>query len=86
MDKRVEIYGTSRADMNGKRGVAVDFHINREDPTQDRYTVQLDGGGERHRTLSLKRDCAGIGGDACWSGELERRRRGGRDHDRYAEA
>ena len=26
MDKRVEIHGTSRADMNGKRGVATDFH------------------------------------------------------------
>ena len=44
MDKRVEIHGTSRADMNGKRGVAVDFHINREDRTKDRYTVQLDSG------------------------------------------
>ena len=37
MDKRVEIHGTSRADMNGKRGIATDFH-------HDRYTVQLDGG------------------------------------------
>ena len=44
MDKRVEIHGTSRADMNGKRGVAVDFHINREDRTKDRYAVQLDSG------------------------------------------
>ena len=44
MDKRVEIHGTSRADMNGKRGVAVDFHIKREDRTKDRYTVQLDSG------------------------------------------
>ena len=44
MDKRVEIHGTSRTDMNGKRGVAVDFHINREDRTKDRYTVQLDSG------------------------------------------
>ena len=26
MDKRVEMHGTRRADMNGKRGVAVDFH------------------------------------------------------------
>ena len=49
MDKRVEIHGTSRADMNGKRGVATDFH-----PTygpgggvileSSRYTVQLDSG------------------------------------------
>ena len=46
MDKRVEVHGTSRADMNGKRGVAVDFqfHINREDRTKDRYTVQLNSG------------------------------------------
>ena len=44
MDKRAEIHGTSRADTHGKRGVAVDFHINREDRTKDRYTVQLDSG------------------------------------------
>ena len=48
MDKRVEIHGTSRADMNGKRGVATDFHPmgGNYDRTKDRYTVQLDGGGE----------------------------------------
>ena len=46
MDKRVELHGTSRADMNGKRGVATDFHPmgGREDRTKDRYTVKLDGG------------------------------------------
>ena len=47
MDKRVEIHGTSRADINGKRGVATDFHFNpmdRQDPTNWRYTVQLDSG------------------------------------------
>ena len=46
MDKRVEIHGTSRADMNGKRGVATDFHPmgGLQDRTQDRYTVQLDSG------------------------------------------
>ena len=47
MDKRVEIHGTSRADMNGKRGVATDFHP-MGGPTGDRttwrYTVKLDGG------------------------------------------
>ena len=43
MDKRVEIHGTSRADMNGKRGVATDFHWY-EDQTKWRYTVQLDSG------------------------------------------
>ena len=43
MDKRVEIHGTSRADMNGKRGVATDFHWY-EDEGKWRYTVQLDSG------------------------------------------
>ena len=43
MDKRVEIHGTSRADMNGKRGVATDFHFN-PDESKARYTVQLDSG------------------------------------------
>ena len=43
MDKRVEIHGTSRADMNGKRGVATDFHWC-EDMGKWRYTVQLDSG------------------------------------------
>ena len=43
MDKRVEIHGTSRTDMNGKRGVAIDFHpMDLQDPTTWRYTVQLD--------------------------------------------
>ena len=47
MDKRVEIHGTSRADMNGKRGVATDFHPMRGSsggPATWRYTVQLDSG------------------------------------------
>ena len=46
MDKRVEIHGTSRADMNGKRGVATDFHPmgGPQSPSTWRYTVQLDSG------------------------------------------
>ena len=45
MDKRVELHGASRADMNGKRGVATDFHpIDTQDSTTWRYTVKLDGG------------------------------------------
>ena len=44
MDKRVEIHGTSRADMNGKRGVATDFHWYEDDRSKWRYTVQLDSG------------------------------------------
>ena len=46
MDKRVEIHGTSRADMNGTRGVATDFHPvgGPTSPSTWRYTVQLDSG------------------------------------------
>ena len=46
MDKRVEIHGTSRADMNGKRGVATDFHPigGQHGRSEYRYTVQLDSG------------------------------------------
>ena len=44
MDKRVEIHGTTRADINGQRGVAIDFHYYREDESKWRYTVQLDSG------------------------------------------
>ena len=47
MDKRVEIHGTSRADINGKRGIATDFHPMggpRGDRSTWRYTVQLDSG------------------------------------------
>ena len=43
MDKRVEIHGTSRADINGKRGVAADFHWY-EAKSKWRYTVQLESG------------------------------------------
>ena len=46
MDQRVEIHGTSRTDMNGKCGVATDFHPmgGEHDRSQDRYVVQLDSG------------------------------------------
>ena len=47
MDKRVVIHGTSRADMNGKCGVATDFHrMDPKDRTTWRYTVKLDSGEE----------------------------------------
>ena len=60
MDQRVEIHSTSRADMNGKRGVATDFHMiwpNKQDWTQQdsstwRYTVKLDDG----EAFKLKRE------------------------------
>ena len=44
MDKRVEIHGTTRADINGQRGVATDFHWYKGDSSKWRYTVQLDSG------------------------------------------
>jgi len=44
MDKRVELHGTSRADMNGKRGVATDFHWYEDEKGKWRYTVKLDSG------------------------------------------
>ena len=44
MDKRVEIHATSHADINGKCGVATDFHYYRGDESKWRYTVQLDSG------------------------------------------
>ena len=64
MDKRVEIHGTSRADMNGKRGVATDFHpMNLDDRTTWRYTVKLDGGEAfKVKPVNLRAEGAG-GGD-----------------------
>ena len=48
MDQRVEVYGTSRQDMNGKRGVATDFQFVLPtaglDYSQSRYTVRFDSG------------------------------------------
>ena len=46
MDQRIEIHGTSRHDLNGKRGVATDFHPvgSDHDHANWRYTVQLDSG------------------------------------------
>ena len=70
MNKRVEIHGTSRADLNGKCGVATDFHPmgGHEDRTQDRYTVQLDSGEEfklrPERLRAESEEGAGAGGGA----------------------
>ena len=58
----MEIYNTSLADMNGKRGVATDFHLN-SDMSKWRYTVQLDSG----EAFKLKREnvrAEGAGGGA----------------------
>ena len=56
MDKRVVIHGTTREDMNGKCGVATDFHrMDRKDPTTWRYTVKLDSGEEyKLRPVNLR--------------------------------
>ena len=64
MDKRVELHGTSRADLNGKRGVATDFHwMDATDRANWRYTVKLDGGEAfKLKPANLRAEGAG-GGD-----------------------
>ena len=63
MDKRVEVHGAGRADMNGKCGIATDFHYYRADRTKDRYTVQLDSGEAfKVRPASVRAEGAGGGG------------------------
>ena len=66
MDKRVEIHGTSRADMNGKRGVATDFHtMDERDHTTWRYTVQLDSGEAfKFKRVNVRAEGAGGGAGA----------------------
>ena len=47
MGKRVEIHRTSRADLNGTRGVTTDLHFDgthAEPASTTRYTVKLDSG------------------------------------------
>ena len=62
LDKRVEIHGTSRADMNGKRGVATDFHSYPADLANDRYTVQLDSSGAfKVKLANVRAEGAGCG-------------------------
>ena len=63
MDKRVEIHGTSRADMNGKRGVAIDFHVDLKDQIKWRYTVRLDS-GEAFKVKPANLRAEGTGGGA----------------------
>ena len=85
MDKRVEIHGTSRADMNGKRGVATDFHpMGGRDGDQStwRYTVQLDG-GEAFKLKPANVRAEGTGGassdgKAKGKGKKGKKGRGGR--------
>ena len=51
MGKRVEIHGAARANMNDKRGVAIDFHWY-EDESKWRYAVKLDSGAAVSDELS----------------------------------
>ena len=65
MDKRVEIHGTSRADMNGKCGVATDFHPigGPHEPATWRYTFKLDGGEAfKVKPANVRAEGAGGGG------------------------
>ena len=64
MDKRVEIHGTSRVDMNGKCGVATDFHPKDiDDRTTWRYTVKLDGGEAfKLKPANVRAEPEGAGG------------------------
>ena len=68
MDKGVVIHGTSRADMNGKCGVATDFHtMDPKDPTTWRYTVKLDSDEEyKLRPERLRANEAGAGRAGAW--------------------
>ena len=82
MDKRVEIHGTSRADMNGKRGVATDFHYD-EDRSKWRYTVQLDSGEAFKLKLTNVRaegtgGASGVGKGKKGKGKKGKKGRGGR--------
>ena len=67
MDKRVEIHGTSRADINGQRGVATDFHYYK-DESKWRYTVQLDS-GEAFKLKRANVRAEGTGGGASGAGK-----------------
>ena len=78
MDKRVEIHGTSRADMNGKRGAATDFHVMggpEGDQTTWRYTVQLDS-GEAFKLKPANLRAEGTGGGASSDGKAKRKGKG----------
>ena len=74
MDKRVKIYGASRADMNGKRGVATDFHpMDSDDTTTWRYTVKLDGGEAfKVKPANVRAEGAGGAGKAKGRGKKGR--------------
>ena len=82
MDKRVEVHGSSHADMNGKRGVATDFHIvggPNGDRTTSRYTVKLDGGEAfKVKPADLRAEGAGGGGGGGGAGAGKKGKRKGK--------
>jgi len=82
MDQRVEIHGTSRTDMNGKCGVATDFHPmgGGHDRSQDRYVVQLDSGEAfKVKPANVRAEGTGAGGSKAKSkGKKGKKGRGGR--------
>ena len=80
MDKRVEIHGTSRADMNGKRGVATDFHY--DEDRSSRYTVQLDSGEAFKLKLANVRAEEGVVRAVRARGRRARARKGSRREGR----
>ena len=78
MDKRVEVHGTSRADLNGKHGVATDFHSSYPtDRTKERYTVQLDS-GEAFKVKPASVRAEGAGGGAPGAGKAKGKGKKGR--------
>ena len=77
MDKRVEVHGAGRPDMNGKCGVATDFHSYPADRTKDRYTVQLDSGEAfKVRPACVRAEGAGGEGGGGGSGAGKAKGRG----------
>ena len=82
MDKRVEIHGTGRADLNGQRGAATDFHLHMQDKTMTnwRYTVKLDSGEAfKFKVANVRVEGAGaIGGGVAGAGNGKAKGEGGR--------
>ena len=81
MNKRVEIHGTTRADMNGKRGAATDFHPTGGpgDQTTWRYTVKLDGGEAfKVKPANVRAEGAGDGEGTAGVGKKSKGKKGGK--------
>ena len=77
MDKRVEIHGTSRADINGQRGLATDCHYYRGDESKWRYTVQLDSGEAfKLKPANVRAEGTGGGGASKAKGKGKKGRSG----------